>query len=91
MPLSQVSIVHSDTDKVWFGIGTYGSRSLAVGGTAIIKAMEKVESKAKKIAAHALEASEVDIVIDKGEFKVTGTDDRAAHGRTRRLYRPQPA
>src|ERR1700756_3503327 len=60
IPISQVSIVHGDTDKVQFGMGTYGSRSIAVGGTAIVKAMEKVESKAKKIAAHLLEASEDD-------------------------------
>ena len=78
IPISQVSIVHGDTDKVQFGMGTYGSRSLAVGGTAIIKAMEKVEAKAKKIAAHALEASEGDIVIENGEFKVTGTDKSIA-------------
>ena len=52
VPISQVQIVHGDTDKVQFGMGTYGSRSIAVGGTAIVKAMEKVEAKAKKIAAH---------------------------------------
>ena len=78
VPISQVSIVHGDTDKVQFGMGTYGSRSIAVGGTAIVKAMEKVEAKAKKIAAHALEASENDIVIENGEFKVTGTDKSIA-------------
>jgi carbon-monoxide dehydrogenase large subunit len=78
VPISQVSIVHGDTDKVQFGMGTYGSRSLAVGGSAIVKAMEKVEAKAKKIAAHALEASEGDIVIENGEFKVTGTDKSIA-------------
>ena len=78
VPISQVSIVHGDTDKVQFGMGTYGSRSIAVGGTAIIKAMEKVEAKAKKIAAHQLEASENDIVIENGEFKVTGTDKSIA-------------
>src|SRR4051812_16839098 len=78
VPISQVQIVHGDTDKVQFGMGTYGSRSIAVGGTAIIKAMEKVEAKAKKIAAHALEASENDIVIENGEFKVTGTDKSIA-------------
>ena len=78
VPISQVQIVHGDTDKVQFGMGTYGSRSLAVGGTAIIKAMEKVEAKAKKIAAHQLEASEDDIVIENGEFKVTGTDKSIA-------------
>src|SRR3954467_9229164 len=78
VPISQVSIVHGDTDKVQFGMGTYGSRSAAVGLTAILKGMEKMESKAKKIAAHALEASEGDIVIENGEFKVAGTDKAIA-------------
>ena len=76
--IDQISIVHGDTDKVQFGMGTYGSRSAAVGLTAILKAMEKVESKAKKIAAHALEAAEGDIVIENGELKVTGTDKKIA-------------
>jgi carbon-monoxide dehydrogenase large subunit len=76
--INQVQIVHGDTDKVQFGMGTYGSRSAAVGLTAILKAMEKIESKAKKIAAHQLEASEDDIVIENGEFKVTGTDKSIA-------------
>jgi carbon-monoxide dehydrogenase large subunit len=78
VPISQVQIVHGDTDKVQFGMGTYGSRSAAVGLTAILKAMEKVEAKAKKIAAHQLEASEGDIVIENGEFKVAGTDKTIA-------------
>ena len=76
--IEQVSIVHGDTDKVQFGMGTYGSRSGAVGMSAIVKAMEKVEAKAKKIAAHQLEASEGDIVIENGEFKVAGTDKSIA-------------
>ncbi|WP_441244523.1 xanthine dehydrogenase family protein molybdopterin-binding subunit [Tardiphaga sp. 768_D3_N2_1] len=76
--VDQVQIVHGDTDKVQFGMGTYGSRSAAVGMSAIFKAMEKVEAKAKKIAAHLLEASEGDIVIENGEFKVTGTDKAIA-------------
>src|SRR4030088_3131316 len=74
VPISQVQIVHGDTDKVQFGMGTYGSRSAAVGLTAILKAMEKVEAKAKKIRAHQLEASEGDIVIEDGVFKGGGTD-----------------
>ncbi|MDO8979259.1 MAG: xanthine dehydrogenase family protein molybdopterin-binding subunit [Afipia sp.] len=78
IPISQISIVHGDTDKVQFGMGTYGSRSGAVGMSAIVKAMEKVEAKAKKIVAHQLEASENDIVIENGEFKVTGTDKAIA-------------
>ena len=71
-------IVHGDTDKVPFGMGTYGSRSLAVGGSAIVKAMDKIEAKAKKIAAHLLEAAEDDIVFENGEFKVAGTDKSIA-------------
>jgi carbon-monoxide dehydrogenase large subunit len=78
VPISQVSIVHGDTDKVQFGMGTYGSRSAAVGISAIVKALEKVEAKAKKIVAHQLEASENDIVIEDGNFKVAGTDKSMA-------------
>ncbi|MEM6823853.1 MAG: xanthine dehydrogenase family protein molybdopterin-binding subunit [Pseudomonadota bacterium] len=74
LPIDNVSIVHGDTDKVQFGMGTYGSRSGAVGISAIVKAMDKVEAKVKKIAAHTLEASEEDIVIEGGEVKVAGTD-----------------
>lgn len=72
----QVSIVHGDTDKVQFGMGTYGSRSGAVGMSAIVKALDKVEAKAKKIAAHLMEASEGDITIEGGELKVAGTDKK---------------
>jgi carbon-monoxide dehydrogenase large subunit len=78
IPTSQVSVIHGDTDKVQFGMGTYGSRSGAVGMSAILKAMEKIEAKARKIVAHQLEASENDIVIENGEFKVTGTDKAIA-------------
>ena len=74
LPIENVSIVHGDTDKVQFGMGTYGSRSGAVGMSAIVKAMDKVEAKVRKIAAHVLEASEDDIVIEGGEVKVAGTD-----------------
>lgn len=74
VPIDQVSIVHGDTDKVQMGMGTYGSRSGAVGMSAIAKALDKVEAKAKKIAAHMLEADESDIVIENGEAKVAGTD-----------------
>jgi carbon-monoxide dehydrogenase large subunit len=78
VPISQVSIIHGDTDKVQFGMGTYGSRSAAVGLSAIVKALEKVEAKAKKIVSHHLEASENDIVIEDGNFKVAGTDKSMA-------------
>jgi carbon-monoxide dehydrogenase large subunit len=74
VPMEDVSIEHGDTGKVLFGMGTYGSRSLAVGATAIIKAVDKVVAKGKKIAAHLLEASDSDIVYEGGQFKVAGTD-----------------
>ena len=76
LPIDNVQIVHGDTDKVQFGMGTYGSRSGAVGMSAIVKALDKVEAKAKKIAAHVLEADEGDIVIENGEVKVAGTDKK---------------
>ncbi|MDQ7069392.1 MAG: xanthine dehydrogenase family protein molybdopterin-binding subunit [Rhodobacterales bacterium] len=74
IPIESVSIVHGDTDKVQFGMGTYGSRSAPVGMSAVVKAMDKVEAKVKKIAAHTLEAAEEDIVIEGGQVKVAGTD-----------------
>ncbi|MCM2396280.1 xanthine dehydrogenase family protein molybdopterin-binding subunit [Rhizobium sp. S95] len=74
VPIDNVSIVHGDTDKVQMGMGTYGSRSGAVGMSAIVKALDKVEAKAKKIAAHLMEADERDVVIENGELKVAGTD-----------------
>ncbi len=74
MPIENVDVVHGDTSKVPFGMGTYGSRSLAVGGSAIVKALDKVVKKAKRIAAHLLEASEADIEFKNGTFTVAGTD-----------------
>ena len=63
-----------------FGMGTYGSRSLAVGGSAIMKALDKIEAKAKKIAAHLLEASDADIEFHDGVFRVAGTDSTKTFG-----------
>jgi carbon-monoxide dehydrogenase large subunit len=80
IPIENVSIVHGDTDKVQFGMGTYGSRSGAVGMTAIVKALDKVEAKAKKVAAFMLEAAEGDIEFKDGKFTVAGTDKAAAFG-----------
>jgi aerobic carbon-monoxide dehydrogenase large subunit len=74
IPIENVSIVHGDTDKVQFGMGTYGSRSGAVGMAAISKALDKIEAKAKKVAGHVLEASEQDIEFKDGKFSVKGTD-----------------
>jgi carbon-monoxide dehydrogenase large subunit len=69
-----VDIVFGDTDRVQFGMGTYGSRSLVVGGAALSKASDKVVTKGKKIAAHLLEAGEHDIQFEAGIFSVAGTD-----------------
>ena len=74
IPMENVSIVHGDTDKVQFGMGTYGSRSGAVGMAAVSKALDKIEAKAKKVAGHVLEASEGDIEFKDGKFTVKGTD-----------------
>jgi carbon-monoxide dehydrogenase large subunit len=80
IPIENVDIVHGDTSKILFGMGTYGSRSIAVGGTAIMKALDKVIAKGRKIAAHLLEASEADIEYDRGVYKVKGTDKKKMFG-----------
>ncbi len=74
VPLDQVEVVHGDTGRIPFGMGTYGSRSLAVGGSAMVKAMDKIVAKGKKIAAHLMEASVEDIEFKEGQFSVVGTD-----------------
>ena len=80
IPMESIEIVHGDTAKIPYGMGTYGSRSLAVGGTAIIKAMDKIIAKGKKIAAHLLEAAEADIEFKDGNFSVAGTDRSKSFG-----------
>ncbi|MEB2317725.1 MAG: xanthine dehydrogenase family protein molybdopterin-binding subunit [Pseudomonadota bacterium] len=80
IPIENVEIVHGDTGRIPFGMGTYGSRSLAVGGTAIVKAVDKVIAKGRKIAAHILEAADDDIEFVNGEFRVAGTDRKLAFG-----------
>ncbi len=75
-----VEVVHGDTGKIPFGMGTYGSRSAAVGGVALVHALEKVRNKARKIAAHLLEASEDDIEFKDGKLTVAGTDRSVAFG-----------
>lgn len=77
---SMVEIVHGDTDRVPMGMGTYGSRSLAVGGSAMVRATEKIIAKARKIASHLLEASETDVELKDGAFTVAGTDKSVAWG-----------
>jgi carbon-monoxide dehydrogenase large subunit len=78
--IANVDVVHGDTDRISFGMGTYGSRSAAVGGSAIMKALDKIIDKGKKIAAHLLEASVGDIEFKDGNFRVVGTDRVKAFG-----------
>ena len=80
LPIENVDIVHGDTSKILFGMGTYGSRSIAVGGTAIMKALDKIIAKGKKIAAHLMEAAEADIDYDRGVYTVKGTDKKKMFG-----------
>ena len=77
---SMVEIEHGDTANTPMGMGTYGSRSLAVGGSAMVRATEKIINKAKKIAAHLMEAAEADIELKDGQFSVAGTDKSVAWG-----------
>ncbi|WP_187430410.1 Carbon monoxide dehydrogenase large chain [Roseobacter fucihabitans] len=80
IPEDMIEIVHGDTANAPMGMGTYGSRSLAVGGSAMVRATEKIIAKAKKIASHLLEASEDDIELKDGAFSVAGTDKSVAWG-----------
>ena len=80
IPIESIEIVHGDTNKIPYGMGTYGSRSLAVGGSAIVKAMDKVIAKGRKIAAHLLEAAEADVEFADGKFTVAGTDRSKSFG-----------
>jgi carbon-monoxide dehydrogenase large subunit len=75
-----VEVVHGDTARIPFGMGTYGSRSLSVGGMAIVNALEKIRTKARKIAAHLMEASDEDVVFENGKLTVTGTDRSVTFG-----------
>ena len=74
VPFDDVEIVHGDTEKIPFGMGTYGSRSMAVGGEALARALNKIADKAGKIAAHMMEADAADVEFSGGKFTVKGTD-----------------
>ena len=78
--IGSVEIIHGDSDRIPFGMGSYGSRSLAVGGAAIAKAVDKVIDKAKIIAAHLMEAADADVVFADGKFTVAGTDTEKGFG-----------
>ncbi|HVA14109.1 MAG TPA: xanthine dehydrogenase family protein molybdopterin-binding subunit [Stellaceae bacterium] len=72
----EIAFIQGDTDKVVWGTGTFGSRSATIGGSAALRAAEKIIAKGRKIAAHIFEAAEADIEFAKGSFAVAGTDKR---------------
>ncbi len=76
IPFESVEVIHGDTAFAPYGLGTYGSRSLAVGGTSLYLSIQKVRDKARKIAAHALEVAEDDLEFEEGRFAVKGAPDR---------------
>ena len=80
VPIENIDVVHGDTAKSAFGMGTYGSRSLPVGGSALVKALDKIVDKGRKIAAHLMEASEADIEFKNGAYTVAGTDKSTPFG-----------
>ncbi len=80
VPIEQVSIVHGDTDKVQMGMGTYGSRSGAVGASAIVKAAEKIVAKGKRVAAACMEVPEDTVDFENGEFTGRGTNKKMTFG-----------
>ena len=77
VPVEDVAVVHGDTQQVQFGPGTFGSRSAAVGGGAIYLSTAKIKEKARKLAAHLLEAAEADIAYEDGKLFVKGAPARA--------------
>ena len=76
VPIENIDIIHGDTDKGPFGMGTYGSRSLAVGGTAIVKACDKIVEKGRKVAAQMLEAKPEEVEFKDGEFIVKNSNKK---------------
>jgi carbon-monoxide dehydrogenase large subunit len=80
VPIENIDVVHGDTDKGPFGMGTYGSRSLAVGGSAIAKACDKIVEKGKKVAAHMLEGKPEDIDFKDGEFVLKNSNKKKTIG-----------
>ncbi len=78
--LDQIEVVHGDTSQGQFGLGTYGSRSLAVGGSALMKASDKIIAKGRKIAAYLLESKPEDIDFEDGVFRVRNTNKAKSFG-----------
>ncbi|MGH3174494.1 MAG: molybdopterin cofactor-binding domain-containing protein, partial [Streptosporangiaceae bacterium] len=79
IPMDQITVIHGDTDLIPVGVGTYGSRSLQLGGSAVHKAALEVKDEARRQAADMLEAAEADVVLDTatGLWQVRGDPDTA--------------
>jgi aerobic carbon-monoxide dehydrogenase large subunit len=77
VPIDQVTVVHGDTDKVQYGVGTFGSRGTAVGGAALKLAIESIQAKALKIAAHQWEANPDDLEYRDGKIQVKGDPSKS--------------
>ncbi|GAB4229952.1 MAG: xanthine dehydrogenase family protein molybdopterin-binding subunit [Methyloligellaceae bacterium] len=80
IPIEQVSVIHGDTDKVQMGMGTYGSRSGAVGASAIVQAADKVIEKARRVAAACMEVEVDDVDFEDGTFSARGTNKTMTFG-----------
>src|SRR5262249_35688099 len=78
VPIESIEVVEGDTDVVPYGTGTFGSRSIAVGGCALVRAADKIIDKGKRIAAHMLEAAVHDVDFREGAFAIAGTDRRVS-------------
>jgi carbon-monoxide dehydrogenase large subunit len=80
IPFENVEVVHGDTGRLEFGLGTYGSRSIAVGGSALVKASEKIIAKGKRIAAHMLDGSPDDVDFEDGVFSLRTSNQKLTFG-----------
>ncbi|HXQ11722.1 MAG TPA: xanthine dehydrogenase family protein molybdopterin-binding subunit [Caulobacteraceae bacterium] len=80
IPMDQVEVVHGDTGRMEYGLGTYGSRSLAVGGSALVRSAEKIIAKGKLISAHMMETTPDEVEFDEGVFTARGTNKKMTFG-----------
>jgi carbon-monoxide dehydrogenase large subunit len=85
VPIESIRVVQGDTDQMVYGTGTGGSRAVAVGGSAVLAASERIVNKGKALAAHFLEAAEADIEFEDGTFAIAGTDRHMAIDEVARL------
>ncbi len=80
IPMEQIEVIHGDTGRMEYGLGTYGSRSLAVGGSALVRSAEKIIAKGKLISAHMMETKPDEVDFDEGVFTARGTNKKMTFG-----------